>query len=67
MPTPDAGRSFTILLKTGAGSFTGTFTGVKFPSNVAPTVTASGNRLDTLTFISDGTNWYGNAVQDYHL
>ena len=67
MPTPDAGRSFTVLLKTGAGSFTGTFTGVKFPGNVAPTITASGNRLDTLTFISDGTNWYGNAVQDYHL
>ena len=67
MPTPDAGRSFTVLLKTGAGSFTGTFTGVKFPGNVAPTITASGNRLDTLTFISDGINWYGNAVQDYHL
>lgn len=67
MPAADAGRSFTVLLKTGAGSFTGTFTGVKFPGNVAPTITASGNRADVLTFISDGTNWYGNAVQDYHL
>ena len=67
MPAADAGRSFTVLLKTGAGSFTGTFTGVKFPGDVAPTITASGNRADVLTFISDGTNWYGNAVQDYHL
>ena len=67
MPTADAGRSFTVLLKTGGGGYTASFSGVKFPSNSAPTVTASGSRLDVFTFISDGTNWYGDSQQDYHL
>jgi len=67
MPTADAGRSFTMFLKTGAGSFTSTFTGVKFPSNVAPTITTDANRMDILTFYSDGTNWYGSTQQEYHV
>jgi len=67
MPAADAGRSFTILLKTGAGSFTATFTGVKFPSNAAPTITVTGSRMDIITFVADGTNWYGNVTQDYYL
>jgi hypothetical protein len=67
MPTADAGRSFTMFLKTGAGSFTSTFTGVKFPSNVAPTITTDANRMDILTFYSDGTNWYGSIQQEYHV
>ena len=70
LPSADAGRSFTILLKTGAGSFTASFTGtdpVKFPSNSAPSITTSGSRMDVFTFISDGTNWYGDSQQDYHV
>ena len=67
MPSPDAGRSFTMLLKTGAGGYTATFTGVKFPSNVAPTITVTGSRMDIITFVADGTNWYGNVTQDYYL
>ena len=65
MPTADAGRSFTIFLKTGAGSFTATFTGVKWPAGSAPTITTTASRMDILTFYSDGTNWYGNIVQEY--
>ena len=67
MPTADAGRSFTMFLKTGAGSLTATFTGVKFPDNVAPTISTTANRMDILTFYSDGTNWYGSAQQEYHV
>jgi len=67
MPTAEAGRSFTMFLKTGAGSFTATFTGVKFPDNVAPTISTDANRMDILTFYSDGTNWYGSAQQEYHV
>jgi len=67
MPTADAGRSFTMFLKTGAGSFTSTFTGVKFPLNTAPTITTDANRMDLITFYSDGTNWYGNIQQEYHV
>lgn len=67
MPSNDAGRSFTIFLKTGSGSFTATFTGVKFPQNISPTITTDANRMDIMTFYSDGTNWYGSIQQEYHV
>ena len=67
MPSPDAGRSFTMFLKTGAGSFTASFTGVKFPKNSAPTITTTANRMDLLSFYSDGTYWYANINQEYHV
>ena len=41
MPATDAGRSFTLMLKTGTGGFTASFVGAKWPSGVAPTVTSS--------------------------
>jgi hypothetical protein len=65
MPTATAGKSFILILSTGAGSFTATFTSVKFPSNTAPTITTTASRWDILTFVSDGTNWYGNYAQAY--
>lgn len=65
MPTAVAGKSFTVILSTGAGSFTATFTSVKWPANTAPTITATASRWDILSFISDGTNWYGNYAQAY--
>jgi hypothetical protein len=67
MPSVEAGRSFTLLLKTGTGSFTSTFTGVKWPSDSAPTITTTASKLDILTFVSDGTNWYGNISQNYSV
>jgi len=65
MPTATAGKSFILILSTGAGSFTSTFTSVKWPSNTAPTITTTASRWDILTFVSDGTNWYGNYAQAY--
>lgn len=65
MPTAVAGKSFILILSTGAGSFTSTFTSVKWPSNTAPTITTTASRWDILTFVSDGTNWYGNFAQAY--
>ena len=65
MPTATAGKSFILILSTGAGSFTGTFTSVKWPSNTAPTITTTASRWDILTFVADGTNWYGNIAQAY--
>jgi hypothetical protein len=65
MPTATAGKSFVLILSTGAGSFTATFTSVKWPSNTAPTITTTASRWDILTFVSDGTNWYGNFAQAY--
>jgi hypothetical protein len=65
MPSNTAGKSFILFLKTGAGTNTATFTGVKFVGNTAPTITAVANRLDILTFAADGSNWYGNYSQGY--
>lgn len=65
MPTATAGKSFILIISTGAGGFTGTFTSVKFPNNTAPTLTTTASRWDILTFVADGTNWYGNSAQAY--
>jgi hypothetical protein len=65
MPSNTAGKSFILFLKTGAGNWTGTFTGVKFVSNTAPTITTAANSMDILTFTADGANWYGNYAQGF--
>ena len=65
MPTATAGKSFILILSTGAGSFTGTFTSVKWPNNTAPTITTTASRWDILTFVADGTNWYGTYAQAF--
>jgi hypothetical protein len=67
MPTATAGKSFVLLLKQAAttGSGTATFTSVKYNSSGAPTITATAGKMDILSFISDGTNWYGSYVQGF--
>ena len=67
MPTATAGKSFILLLKQAASTGGGTaiFTGVKFGTAGAPTITATAGKMDILTFVSDGTNWYGSIAQGY--
>lgn len=67
MPTAVAGKSFTLFLKQAAttGGGTATFTGVKWPGGTAPTITATAAQMDVLTFVSDGTNWYGTFIQGF--
>jgi hypothetical protein len=67
MPTATAGKSFVLLLKQAAstGNGTATFTSVKWGTAGAPTITATAGKMDILTFIADGTNWYGSYVQGY--
>jgi hypothetical protein len=66
MPTAVAGKSFLMYLRTGAGSYTVTWTTVKWPGGTAPTLTATASRMDIFSFFSDGTNWYGITVgQNY--
>lgn len=65
MPSNTAGKSFILLLKTGNGGFTSTFTSVKWVGNTAPTITTANNSMDILTFVADGANWYGNYAQGY--
>ena len=67
MPTATAGKSFVLLLKQAAttGNGSATFTGVKWSGTGAPTITATAGKMDILTFVADGTNWYGSFVQGY--
>jgi hypothetical protein len=67
MPANVAGKSFVLLLKQAAttGNGTATFTDVKWGTAGAPTITATAGKMDILTFIADGTNWYGSIAQGY--
>jgi hypothetical protein len=67
MPANVAGKSFVLLLKQAAstGNGTATFTSVKWGTAGAPTITAAAGKMDILTFIADGTNWYGSIAQGY--
>jgi len=67
MPTATAGKSFILLLKQAAstGNGSATFTGVKWSTLGAPTITVTAGKMDILSFVSDGTNWYGSYVQGY--
>ena len=67
MPTATAGKSFVLLLKQAAstGNGTATFTGVKWNSAGAPTITATAGKMDIISFVSDGTNWYGSISQGF--
>lgn len=65
MPALAAGKSFVLIVSTGAGSFAATFTGVKWPLATAPTITTTASRWDILTFFCDGTYWYGTSAQGF--
>jgi hypothetical protein len=67
MPTATAGKSFVLLLKQAAstGNGSATFTGVKWSALGAPTITLAAGKMDILSFVSDGTNWYGSYAQGY--
>jgi len=66
MPTAVAGKSFILkLTQASSGMTTATFTGVKWPGGTAPTITATASAVDILSFVSDGTNWYGTIAQAF--
>jgi len=64
--TPPAGAAYTLIFTQGATSastmtFSSTF---KFPGGVDPTVTASTDAIDIMSFVSDGTSLLGTAALD---
>lgn len=67
MPTATAGKSFIlIVVQDGTGGRTATFTSVKWPNGTAPTITTTATTgRDILTFVADGTNWYGTFAQNF--
>lgn len=64
MPSASAGASLTLIL-TQSGTFTATFTGVLWSGGTAPTITAANGKVDVLVFVSNGTNWFGTAAQNF--
>jgi hypothetical protein len=66
MPTATAGKSFILILTQAAtGMTTATFTSVKWPGGTAPTITATASAVDTLSFVANGSVWYGTFVQAF--
>lgn len=68
-PTPEAGKSFTLLLKqdaTGSRSVTWPAS-VKWPSSVSPTLVSSASKGSRLTFVGDGTYWWGSLAGTNYL
>jgi hypothetical protein len=66
MPTATAGKSFVLILtQASSGMTTATFTGVKFPFGTAPTITATASAVDIISFVANGTSWFGSAAQAF--
>ena len=66
MPTATAGKSFILILTQAAtGMTTATFTSVKFPGGTAPTITATASAVDVISFVANGTSWFGTFVQAF--
>ena len=67
MPTATSGTSFILkLIQDGTGSRTATFTGVKWPSGTAPTITTTASTgLDILSFVCINSVWYGTYAQAF--
>lgn len=72
LPPVSAGKSFTVLLKMGAGGYTVTWASTGsvhyWPNNITPTITGTASKRDIFTFLSDGTYWFGTtAGQAYNV
>jgi hypothetical protein len=66
MPTATAGKSFILIVtQASGGSGTAVFTSVKFPGGTAPTITATASAIDILTFVANGTSWFGTYAQAF--
>ncbi len=68
-PTATAGQSFMLFLKQDAtGGRTATWpASVKWPSSVAPTITATASKGDKFVFTADGTYWLGSTAGQNYL
>jgi len=67
MPTATSGTSFIVkLIQDGTGGRTATFTGVKYPSGLTPTITTTATTgTDIISFVCINSVWYGNASQAF--
>jgi len=55
-----------LLIYTGAGSYAVTWpASVKWTGGTAPTITTTASKVDIVTFVYDGTNYFGSISQNY--
>lgn len=59
-----AGQTIICVITNTASNWTVTWPTTKWPAGSAPTQTV-GAKADIITFIYDGTNYYGNSVQNF--
>jgi hypothetical protein len=65
LPTPAAGKSFTVeLVQDATGGRTVTWAtpsgAIRWPGGTVPVITAAANAIDVVSFVCiGGTNWYG--------
>lgn len=62
---PPAGASLTLFLTQGNGAFTAGFDSAFWPGGSAPVMTAVQNKRDIFVFVSDGSDWFGTALQNF--
>lgn len=63
---PSGPARVTMLVYTGAGSFAVTWpAAVKWTGGTAPTITTTASKVDIVTFLYDGTNFWGTYTQNY--
>ena len=61
---PCAGHLIIVQDSTGSRTITWNTT-IKWVGQVVPTLTTTANGIDILSFLYDGTNWYGSASLDF--
>lgn len=67
MPTATDGKSFTLEVEQAAatGNGTATFTSVDWGTAGAPTITATAGKMDIITFMANGSKWFGSYAKGY--
>ena len=70
MPAATAGKSFILILTQAATNMTTCSFGVsgpavKWPGGTAPTITATASAVDIISFVANGTSWFGTYAQAF--
>ncbi len=66
LTNPVTGGTYVFRILTGAGSFAVTWPGtVKWPSGTAPVITTAASKMDLISLLWDGTDYYGTFQQAY--
>jgi len=70
LPSVSSGQSFVLFIKQpGTGTVTtATFTAtpsIKWIAGIAPIITPTLGKTDVISFVTDGTSWFGSFIQNF--